>query len=72
MRAEMLPDPPRNEIRKLLRDYVDLAVKDGSNKEIYTNPDKLNQLIDNSEVLQVTRCRYWQKIPGFRGSEPVY
>ena len=51
LRAEMLPDPPRNEIRKILRDYVDLAAS-LANKDYWTKPGRLNQLIDRTEDMQ--------------------
>ncbi len=47
LRAALLPDPHREEIRRLLRDYVDIRVKAGQN-----GPERLSEAVARSEALQ--------------------
>jgi hypothetical protein len=51
LRAEMLAEPHGSDIRKLLREYVDLRVNLASESR-YQNPDKLQKAISDSEALQ--------------------
>jgi hypothetical protein len=47
LRAEMLPEPMRTEVKKLLREYVDLRVE-----AVQQQPEKLNEAVSKSEALQ--------------------
>jgi hypothetical protein len=51
LRANILPEPPRTKVRKILRDYVDERAALVS-KNYWNKPDKIQQLIDSAEAKQ--------------------
>jgi hypothetical protein len=51
LRAEMIAEPHGSDIRKMLREYVDLRVS-LANESRYQNPEKFQKTISDSEVLQ--------------------
>lgn len=51
LRAGFLPEPPQDEVRKLLREYVDLRAA-VAGKDYWNKPDKIKQIVDGSEAIQ--------------------
>ncbi len=51
LRADTLPEPPRSEARKLLRDYVNTRAS-LPNTDYWNKPEKVKELIDKSEAIQ--------------------
>ena len=51
IRADFLPEPESTEVRKVLRDYVDLRASIAT-KDYWNRPDKIKELIENSESMQ--------------------
>lgn len=51
LRADALPEPPRAEARKLLKDYVNVRAS-LSDPEHWNKPEKVQEIIDKSETIQ--------------------
>ncbi len=55
LRAGFLPEPPRDDVRKLLREYVDLRAG-LAGRDYWNKPDMIQQLVENAEAIQ---SRLW-------------
>jgi len=51
IRADFLPEPERTEVRKVLRDYVDMRAAIVS-KDYWNKPDRIQEIIENAESIQ--------------------
>jgi len=58
LRADTLPEPPRAEARKLLRDYVNTRAS-LPDTDYWNKPEKVNELIGKSEDIQ---DRLWSQV----------